>query len=152
MLSRRCGFSFCEVAVFIARCAKEVFASFLNSESITDKMSAARVVAHLNDTVCCGLLFVIYQNKDLIQRPGRGADYCMWLQNHALLKSSGKNMIICQIDLDGEKAMMAMDITSLTFEYESFDAIVCNHDLEHITDDKKAVKELFRVLKPMAFS
>ncbi|MCK4829065.1 methyltransferase domain-containing protein [bacterium] len=72
----------------------------------------------------------------------------MWRQNLVLLKSSGKNMIICQIDLDGEKAMMAMDITALTFSDETFDAIVCNHVLEHIPDDKKAVKELFRVLKP----
>lgn len=52
------------------------------------------------------------------------------------------------IDLDGEKAMMAMDITALTFEDESFNAIVCNHVLEHIPDDRKAMKELFRVLKP----
>jgi len=52
------------------------------------------------------------------------------------------------IDLDGKKAMMAMDLTAMTFEDESFDAIVCNHVLEHIPDDKKAMKELFRVLKP----
>lgn len=52
------------------------------------------------------------------------------------------------IDLDGERAMMAMDITAMTFEDESFDAIVCNHVLEHIPDDKKAMKELYRVLKP----
>lgn len=52
------------------------------------------------------------------------------------------------IDLDGKKAMMAMDITALTFENESFDAIICNHVLEHIPDDRKAMKELYRVLKP----
>ena len=52
------------------------------------------------------------------------------------------------IDLDGKKAMMTMDLTAMTFEDESFDAIVCNHVLEHIPDDKKAMKEFFRVLKP----
>ena len=52
------------------------------------------------------------------------------------------------IDLDGKKAMMAMDLTAMTFDDNSFDAIVCNHVLEHIPDDKKAMKELFRVLKP----
>ena len=41
------------------------------------------------------------------------------------------------IDLDGEKAMMAMDITELIFEDEFFDAIVCNHVLEHIPETKK---------------
>jgi len=52
------------------------------------------------------------------------------------------------IDLDGKKAMMAMDLTAMTFDDNSFDAIVCNHVLEHIPNDKKAMKELYRVLKP----
>lgn len=52
------------------------------------------------------------------------------------------------VDLDGKKAMMAMDLTAITFDDNSFDAIVCNHLLEHIPDEKKAIKELYRVLKP----
>jgi len=51
------------------------------------------------------------------------------------------------VDLDGEKAMMAMDVTALTFSDESFDAIVCNHVLEHIPDDRRAIREFYRVLK-----
>ena len=31
------------------------------------------------------------------------------------------------IDLDGKKAMMAMDLTAMTFDDNSFDTIVCNH-------------------------
>ena len=41
-----------------------------------------------------------------------------------------------------------MDITDLRFEDNSFDAIICLHVLEHIPEDMKAMKELFRVLKP----
>ena len=52
------------------------------------------------------------------------------------------------IDLDKEKAMLAMDLSVLAFKDKSFDAIVCNHVLEHILDDKKAINELYRVLKP----
>jgi SAM-dependent methyltransferase len=52
------------------------------------------------------------------------------------------------IDLDGKRAMMAMDITALTFEDESFDSIVCNHVLEHVPADRKAISELYRILKP----
>jgi SAM-dependent methyltransferase len=33
----------------------------------------------------------------------------------------------------------------------SFDFFVCSHVLEHVDDDKKAMKELFRVLKPGGF-
>jgi|TARA_B100000315_G_scaffold71553_1_gene65185 SAM-dependent methyltransferase len=40
-----------------------------------------------------------------------------------------------------------MDITELKFSDDTFDAIVCLHVLEHIPEDIKAMKELFRVLK-----
>ena len=39
------------------------------------------------------------------------------------------------------------NITELPFEDNSFDMIFCNHVLEHIPDDSKAMRELFRVLK-----
>jgi len=38
--------------------------------------------------------------------------------------------------------------TKLSFKDNTFDAILCYHVLEHIEDDKKAILELFRVLKP----
>jgi len=40
------------------------------------------------------------------------------------------------------------DITNLLFEDNTFDIIICNHVLEHIPDDAKAMSELYRVLKP----
>lgn len=52
------------------------------------------------------------------------------------------------IDLDGKKAMIAMDLTDMTFDDNSFDAIVCNHVSEHIPNAKKAMKEFYRALKP----
>jgi SAM-dependent methyltransferase len=52
------------------------------------------------------------------------------------------------VDLNGSSALMQMDITGLTFQDEYFDAIVCNHVLEHIPDDHAALSELYRVLKP----
>lgn len=51
------------------------------------------------------------------------------------------------IDLDGNNAMMAMDITSLKFPDEEFDVIICNHVLEHVPDDNKALSELYRVMR-----
>lgn len=52
------------------------------------------------------------------------------------------------VDLDGSRALVQMDITGLTFPDEYFDAIICNHVLEHIPDDNAALSELYRVLKP----
>jgi SAM-dependent methyltransferase len=40
------------------------------------------------------------------------------------------------------------NILNLPFDDNSFDIIFCNHVLEHIEDDKKAMQELYRVLKP----
>jgi SAM-dependent methyltransferase len=40
------------------------------------------------------------------------------------------------------------DATNFTFADNSFDIIIGNHILEHIPDDAKAMKEIFRVLKP----
>ncbi len=40
-----------------------------------------------------------------------------------------------------------MDIQKLPFDDQVFDVIICSHVLEHVPDDKKAVKELKRVLR-----
>lgn len=41
-----------------------------------------------------------------------------------------------------------IDITNLPYKDADFDAIICIHVLEHIPDDRKAMRELSRVLKP----
>ena len=43
--------------------------------------------------------------------------------------------------------MEIMDVTQLTFSDDTFDAVICLHVLEHISEDLKAMKEIFRVLK-----
>ena len=50
-------------------------------------------------------------------------------------------------DIDENVAEVKMDITDIQFSNETFDVIICNHVLEHIPDDKKALSELFRILK-----
>lgn len=51
-------------------------------------------------------------------------------------------------DLNSPLAEVKADICQLPFEDNSFDMILCNHVLEHIPDDQKAMQELYRVLKP----
>lgn len=41
-----------------------------------------------------------------------------------------------------------MDLTNLQFGNDTFDLFLCSHVLEHIADDRTAMKELYRVLKP----
>lgn len=51
-------------------------------------------------------------------------------------------------DLHSPLADVKADICQLPFEDNSFDMILCNHVLEHIPDDQKAMQELYRVLRP----
>ncbi len=50
------------------------------------------------------------------------------------------------------KDVIHIDLTSLNFDDEYFDVIICNHVLEHIPDDIKALKEIYRVLKKDGFA
>jgi ubiquinone/menaquinone biosynthesis C-methylase UbiE len=45
------------------------------------------------------------------------------------------------------RAMLQMDLMETCFPDETFDAIYASHVLEHIVDDRKAMREIFRVLK-----
>jgi SAM-dependent methyltransferase len=50
-------------------------------------------------------------------------------------------------DLDSPIAMEKMDITKIQHPDESFDVIYCSHVLEHVPDDRKAMREFHRTLK-----
>lgn len=50
-------------------------------------------------------------------------------------------------DLNSPKAKTIMDITNIPHKDETFDCLLCCHLLEHVTDDSKAIRELFRVLR-----
>ena len=58
------------------------------------------------------------------------------------------NLDYTTTDLNSPLADVKADICNLPFSDNSFDVILCNHVLEHIPDDTKAMQELYRVLKP----
>jgi len=50
-------------------------------------------------------------------------------------------------DIDPQKADHQVNIEQVSFAESAFDTILCSHVLEHV-DDRKALAELYRVLRP----
>jgi SAM-dependent methyltransferase len=61
-------------------------------------------------------------------------------------KQHGENYITA--DIESPLAKVKMDIHDIPFRENTFDAVLCNHVLEHVNDDIKAMSEICRVLKP----
>jgi predicted SAM-dependent methyltransferase len=59
-----------------------------------------------------------------------------------------QNIDYTTTDLLSPLADVKADICNLPFDDNEYDIIFCNHVLEHIPNDTKAMQELFRVLKP----
>jgi len=62
-----------------------------------------------------------------------------------------QNLNYVTTDLNSPLADVKADICNLPFDENSFDVILCNHVLEHIPDDTKAMQELYRVMKPKGY-
>ncbi|SRR5690606_22974673 len=58
-----------------------------------------------------------------------------------------KNLNYTSADLFSPIVDVKADILDLPFEDESYDIVFCNHVLEHIQDDRKAMSELYRVMR-----
>ncbi|HNQ27242.1 MAG TPA: methyltransferase domain-containing protein [Aquaticitalea sp.] len=58
------------------------------------------------------------------------------------------NLDYVTTDLNSPLADVKADICNLPFADNAFDFILCNHVLEHIPNDTKAMQELLRVMKP----
>ncbi len=65
----------------------------------------------------------------------------------AIGEKLSKQYAYLSVDLSKGTAMREMDITNMPLDDNEFDVIICNHVLEHIPDDIKALSELFRVMR-----
>lgn len=58
------------------------------------------------------------------------------------------NLDYTTTDLNSPLADIKADICNLPFKDNTYEFILCNHVLEHIPDDTKAMEEIYRILKP----
>jgi ubiquinone/menaquinone biosynthesis C-methylase UbiE len=62
------------------------------------------------------------------------------------------SVIYLSADLKDRRAMVQIDITEIPYPASSFDVIYCRHVLEHIPNDRRAMRELHRVLTPSGWA
>ncbi len=59
-----------------------------------------------------------------------------------------KNLDYTTADLNSPLADLSLDIQDMPLADNTYDVVFCNHVLEHVPDDLKAMREIHRVLKP----
>lgn len=87
------------------------------------------------------------QETNLLREPVAVLHIAPEFELQRRLKASS-NLRYVSADLDSPLAMVQTDITDMQFQDASFDVVFCNHVLEHVSDDLKAMRELLRVLRP----
>lgn len=94
------------------------------------------------------LLYLYLLHKtDIFDKPTRLLHVAPEAKLADILRTKA-NIDYLTADNYAEDVMVKLDITDIGFPDDSFDAILCNHVLEHIINDRKAMSELYRTLKP----
>lgn len=58
-----------------------------------------------------------------------------------------KNLDYFPADLESPLARVKLDVQNIPFDDNTFDVVFCNHTMEHVDNDIRAMQELYRVLK-----
>ncbi len=93
------------------------------------------------------LWLFLRQETDLFERPGAMLHVA---PEYAFLRrlSATEGLRYVTGDFDSALADHQLDVMALPFADQSFDFLICNHVLEHVDDDRLAMAEVHRVLKP----
>ncbi len=130
---------------------------------------------------CCGGSFRRFKAYGASRRPGAMCPRCRSFERHRLLwlylrretRIFTSHMVVLHFapeywfrkafkeltnleyvtaDIDSPLADIRTDITAIDSQDGRFDAVICVHVLEHVVDDRRALGEIMRVLKPGAWA
>lgn len=104
---------------------------------------------------CCGAtdrdrIYAVYLEGLFRERTGimavldiaPGQALAAWIKSRQGVHYTSADLFMPGVDVQADIQDMPM------FGENQFDLIICSHVLEHVPDDQKALRELFRVLKP----
>jgi SAM-dependent methyltransferase len=104
--------------------------------------------------VCCSVdrnrfVYWVLQNKtDIFSGGGQKIlHFAPEKQIYDILKKQ-KDTAYYPCDLFPKNGMIKVDATDIPFKDDVFDFVIINHVMEHIPDELRALRELYRVLKP----
>lgn len=70
------------------------------------------------------------------------------LQRHIVRRYAASPERYVTADLESPLAELHFDVQAIPLADNSFDALICNHLLEHVADDRLALREFYRILRP----
>ena len=109
------------------------------------------------DAVCpaCGsrerhrLVWTFFVNHTDLFSPGKKRMlHIAPVKSFSRMFKEQENLDYLTADLHDPSVMVKMDITGIQYPDDRFDVIYCSHVLEHVPEDRKAMRELHRVLAP----
>jgi SAM-dependent methyltransferase len=140
--------------VFLRKVYSVLFTGSAHICTICKMQLSTFIKTHNNDLICprCGSLARDRRLLQLLELEflKQGITVLDFSPSRSIARKMKKFEGINYISTDLSGNFLAdhqYDITSLTLADSSLDLIICYHILEHITDDKKAMSELYRVLK-----
>ena len=122
--------------------------------NVCEKKLRAFIQKENKDTICpfCGSLSRTRRLWSLLNKNNSiKGNVLHFSPSRSIYRNLKKTVLINYYSSDFENEFLAeynFDITQINQENDKFDTIICYHILEHIVNDKAAISELFRVLKP----
>ncbi|MDR0913025.1 MAG: class I SAM-dependent methyltransferase [Methanobrevibacter sp.] len=96
------------------------------------------------------LLYLYLKNLDILNRNIKLLHFAPESIFYNIFKNR-ENIDYYPTDIvPNQRTRLEMDMQNIPFEDNSFDIIYNSHVLEHVPDDFKAMKELYRVVKPVS--
>lgn len=114
-------------------------------------------VTSREDALCPGCLSLerhraiwlyITQRSDLMQKHQRLLHIAPEVSLRDKLSRSGTDDNYITADLESPLADMHFDVQHIPLDDRSFDVVICNHLFEHVADDRRAMRELYRIMRP----